>query len=65
MPSYLKNHLLFQLPFGLLSILPTLLLLSLAIVTQIRAISRAKAAKVNFILMTLVALLTLMFIKHH
>ena len=55
-PSYLRTHLLLQLPFGLLSEWPTLMLLSLAILTQIRVVAEAKVAKVNFILMTLVAL---------
>ena len=55
-PSYLRTHLLLQLPFGLLSKLPTLMLLSPAILTQIRVVAEAKVAKVNFILMTLVAL---------
>ena len=56
MLSYLRTHLLLQLPFRLLSELPTLMLLSLAILTQIRVVAKAKVAKVNFILMTLVAL---------
>ena len=55
MPPYLKTHLLLQLPFGLLSMLPTLMLLSLAVSTQIRAVAKGKVAKVNFILMTLTA----------
>ena len=54
--SYLRTYLLFQLPFGFLSELPTLMLLYPAILTQIRVIDKAKVAKVNFILMTLVAL---------
>ena len=56
MPSYLRTHLLLQLPLGLLNELPALMLLSLAILTQIRVVAEAKVAKVNFILMTLVAL---------
>ena len=64
MPSYLRNHLLFQLPFSLLSVLPTLMLLFLDILKQIRVIAEAKVAKVNFTSMTLVALLTLMFAWH-
>ena len=59
--SYLRTHLLLQMPFQLLSILFTLMLLSLAILSPIRVMAEAKAAKVNFILMSLVALLTLMF----
>ena len=65
MPSYLMTHLLLQLPFRLLSVLPTLMLLSLAILTPIRAVAEAKVARVNFTLMTLVALLTLMFAWHY
>ena len=56
MPSYLRTHLLLQLPFGLLSELLTLMLLSLAVLTQIKDMAEAKVTKVNFILMTLVAL---------
>ena len=56
MPSYSRTHLLLQLPFGLLNELPTLMLLSLAILTHIRVVAEAKVAKVNFILITLVAL---------
>ena len=56
MPSYLRTHLLLQLPFGLLSELSTLMLLSPAVLTQIKDMAEAKVAKVNFILMTLVAL---------
>ena len=56
MPSYLRTHLFLQLPFGLLSELPTLMLLSLAILTQIGVMAKAKVAKSNFILMNLVAL---------
>ena len=37
-------------------VLPTLILLSPAVLTQIRVMAKAKVAKVNFILMTLVAL---------
>ena len=55
-PSYLRTHLFLQLPFGLLSELPTLMLLSLAILTQIGVMAKAKVAKSNFILMNLVAL---------
>ena len=55
MLSYLRTHLLLQLPFGLLSKWPTLMLLSWAILSQIRFVAKAKVAKVNFILMTLVA----------
>ena len=46
-PSYLRTHLLLQLPFRLLSELPTLMLLSLAILTQIRVMAKAKVAKVK------------------
>ena len=56
MPSYLRTHLLLQLPFGLLSTLPALKLLSQAALIQIRAMAEAKVAKVNYILMTLLAL---------
>ena len=55
-PSYLRTHLLLQLPFGWLSKLPTLMLLSQAVLTQIRVMAKAKVAKVISILMTLVAL---------
>ena len=55
-PSYSKTHLLLQLPFGLLNKLPTLMLLSPAILTQVRIMAKTKVAKVKFILMTLVAL---------
>ena len=55
-PSYLRTQLLLQLPFGLLSELPTLMLSSPAILTQIRVVAKAIVTKVNFILMTLVAL---------
>ena len=65
MLSYLKTHLLLQLPFGLVSVLPTLMLLFLAILTPIRATAKVKAVRVNCTLMTLVALLTLMFAWHH
>ena len=61
MPSYLRTHLLVQLPFRLLSELPTLILWSPAILSPIRIMAKAKVAKVNFILKTLVALYTLMF----
>ena len=56
MLSYLRTHLLLQPLFGLLSELPTLMLLSRAILTQIRVIAKAKMAKVSFILMTLIVL---------
>ena len=56
MLPYLGTYLFFQLPFGLLSEFPTLMLLSPAILTQIRVVAKAKVAKVNFILMTLMAL---------
>ena len=52
MPSYLTTYLLLQLPFRLLNELSTLMLLSLAILTKIRVMSKAKVAKVNSILMT-------------
>ena len=65
MPSYLRTHLIFQLLFGLPSELTGLMLFYPAILTQIRVVSEAKLAKVNFILMTLVALLTLMFTWHY
>ena len=52
-PSYLRNHLLLQLPFGWQSELPTLLLLSPSVLAKTRVMAKAK---VNFILMTLVAL---------
>ena len=55
-PSYLRTHLLLQLSFGLLSELPTLMLMSPEILTQIRLMANAKVAKVNFILITPVAL---------
>ena len=61
MLSYLMTHLLLQLPFGSLSILPALMLLYLTIATQIKAMAKAKAAKVDFILMILAELLTLIF----
>ena len=61
MLSYLMTHLLLQLPFGSLSILPALILLYLTIATQIKAMAKAKAAKVDFILMILAELLTLIF----
>ena len=64
MPSYLRNHLLLWLPFRLLSVLPTLMLLFLDILKQIRVIAEAKVAKVNFTPMTLMALLTPMFAWH-
>ena len=54
--SCLRTHLLFYLPFRILNKLPTLMLLSWAVLTQIRVFFEAKVAKVNFILMTLVAL---------
>ena len=54
--SYLRTYLLLKLPFRLLSEWLALMLLSQAILTQIRVIAKAKVAKVNFILMTLVAL---------
>ena len=63
--SYLKTHLPFQLPFRLLSELPALMLLSLVILAPIRVMAEAKAVKLYFILMTLVALLTLKFAWHH
>ena len=56
MPSYLRTHLLLQLPFRLLSEWPALMLLSMAILTQIRIMAETKVAKVNLTLMTLVAL---------
>ena len=56
MQFYLWIHLLWQLPFGLLSEWPTLMLLYPAILIQIRVVAEAKVAKVNFIFMTLVAL---------
>ena len=56
MPSYLRTLLLLQLPFGLLSKLPALMLLCPAVLTKIRVMAKAKVAKANFILMTLVAL---------
>ena len=55
-PSYLRTHLLLQLPFRLLSEWPAFMLLFLDVLTQIRVMAKAKVAKVNFILMTLVAL---------
>ena len=55
-PSYLRTQLLLQLPFRLLSELPALMLLSAAILTKIRVVAKAMVTKVNFILMTLVAL---------
>ena len=61
MPCYLRTHLLLQLSFGLVSILTTLMLLSLAVLTQIRAMAEVKVARVYITLMTLMALLTLMF----
>ena len=64
-PSYLRTQLLLQLPFRLLSELPTLMLLSLIILTPIRVIAKVKAINVDFIIMTLVALLTLMFSWHY
>ena len=54
--SYLRTYLLLKLPFRLLSEWPALMLLSQAILTQIRVIAKAKVAKVNLILITLVAL---------
>ena len=54
--SYLRTQLLLQLPFGFLSELPTSMLLSQAILTHIRVVAEAQVAKVNFNLMTLVAL---------
>ena len=54
--AYLRTHLVLQLPFGLLSKLPALMLFYPAILTQIRVMAEAKVAKVNFIPMTLVAL---------
>ena len=54
--SYLRTYLLLKLPFGLLGKLLALILLSLAILTQIRVVAEAKVAKVNSILTTLVAL---------
>ena len=65
MPLCLKNLLLLQLPLGLLSKLPALMLLSLAFFTPIRVMDAAKLPMVNFILMTLVALLTPMFALHY
>ena len=56
MLSYLRTHLLLQLPFGLLNEWPTLMLLSQAILTQIRVVAEAKVAQANFVLMTLVSL---------
>ena len=56
LPSYLSTHLLLQLSFGLLNELPALMLLFPVILTQIRVVAEAKVAKVNFILMTVVAL---------
>ena len=56
MPSYLRTHLLLLLPFRLLSEWPTLMLLILAILTHIRVIAKANIARVNFILITLLAL---------
>ena len=61
MPSYLGTHLLLQLPSGLLSMLSTLILLSLAVLIQIRTVAEAKVVRVDFTLMTLVAFLTPMF----
>ena len=63
-PFYLTIHLLLQLPFWLLRMFPTLMLLSLAALTQIRAMAEAIMAKVDFIPMTLAALLTPMFAWH-
>ena len=65
MLSYLRTHLFLQLPFRLLNMLPTLMLLSLAILTQSRALAKAKVAKVDFILITMVVLLTPMFMWHY
>ena len=56
MLSYLRTHLFLQLPFRLLNELPALMLLSLAILTQIMVMAEAKVPKVNFILILLVAL---------
>ena len=64
-PFYLRTHLLLQLPFGLLGEWPTLMLLSLSFLKLIRVVAEAKVAKGNFILMTLVALQTLMFAWHY
>ena len=57
MPLNLRTHLPFQLPFGLLSVLPTLMQLFWAILTQIKTVAKAKAVRVNSNFMTLVALL--------
>ena len=59
MPSYLRT-LFLQLPFRLLSMLPTLMQLSLAILAQIMVVVEAKAIRVDFTLIPLAALLTLM-----
>ena len=65
MLHYLRTHLFLQLPFRLLSTLPAVMLLSPAILTHTRAMAKAMVDNLNFILMTLVALLTLMFAWHH
>ena len=49
MAAYLRTHLLLQLPFGLLSELPTMMLFSPAILTQIRGVVEARVDKVNFV----------------
>ena len=49
MLSYLRTQLVLQLPFGLVSELPTFMLLSPVDLTPIRVVAKAKMAKVNFI----------------
>ena len=52
--SYLRTHILFQLSFGLLSMLPQLdTVVFRLFLTQIRVVVRAKVVRVNSILMTL------------
>ena len=65
MPSYLRPHLLLEVPFGLLSMIPTLILLLLAILTPITAMAKAKVARVNLTPITLAAPLTLIFVWHY
>ena len=64
MPFYLRGHLLLQLPLGFLSIVLALTQSSAAILSQIRSMAKAKVVRVNSALMTLVALLTLIFTYH-
>ena len=65
MLSFLRAHLLLQLPFRLLSMLPILVHLFLAILTQIRALNEVKVARENFTLVTPVALFALMLTWHY